>query len=81
MNRDGPVGKLEKILIKFRIIYYEKAEGEGSMLLKTNNTMKGFLQRIDPHFKKWCFAIHGVYGEEPNLEIRGAWMWRGAEIP
>jgi elongation factor 1-gamma len=43
--------------------------------------MKGFLQRIDPHFKKYCFAIHGVYGEEPNLQIRGAWMWRGVEIP
>jgi len=23
----------------------------------------------------------GVYGEEPNLEIRGAWMWRGTEVP
>jgi elongation factor 1-gamma len=22
-----------------------------------------------------------VYGDEPNLEIRGAWLWRGAEIP
>lgn len=43
--------------------------------------MKGFLQRIDPHFKKYCFAIHGVYGDEPNLEIRGAWLWRGKDIP
>jgi elongation factor 1-gamma len=43
--------------------------------------MNGFLQRMDPHFKKHCFAIHGIYGEEPNLEIRGAWIWRGAEIP
>lgn len=43
--------------------------------------MKGFLQRIDPHFKKHCFAMHGVYGDEPNLEIRGAWLWRGADIP
>jgi len=22
-----------------------------------------------------------VYGEEPNLEIRGVWLWRGTEIP
>lgn len=43
--------------------------------------MKGFLQRTDPHFKKWAFAIHGVYGEEPELEIRGAWLWRGNEVP
>ena len=25
--------------------------------------------------------MHGVYGEEPNLEIRGVWLWRGTEIP
>jgi elongation factor 1-gamma len=22
-----------------------------------------------------------VYGQEPNLEIMGAWLWRGVEIP
>lgn len=43
--------------------------------------MKGFLQRMNPNFRKYCFAIHGVYGEEPNLEIRGAWIWRSNEIP
>ena len=51
------------------------------MLIKTNNTMKGFLQRTDVHFRKYAFAIHGVYGEEPDLEIRGAWIWRGVDIP
>jgi elongation factor 1-gamma len=25
--------------------------------------------------------MHGVYGDEPNLEIRGLWLWRGVEIP
>ena len=43
--------------------------------------MKGFLQRIDPHFKKQSFAIWGVYGDEGKYEIRGAWLWRGVEIP
>jgi len=33
------------------------------------------------HFRKYAFAVHGVYGEEPQLEIRGAWLWRGNEIP
>jgi hypothetical protein len=42
MNKDGLAGNLS-CKIFFRIIYYEKAEGEGSMLLKTNNTMKGFV--------------------------------------
>lgn len=51
------------------------------MLLKTNNTAKGFLQRIDPSFRKYSFAIYGVYGDEGDLEIRGAWLWRGTEIP
>lgn len=51
------------------------------MLLKTGNTAKGYLQRVEPHFRKYAFAIHGVYGEEPELEIRGAWLWRGTGIP
>ena len=25
--------------------------------------------------------MHGVYGDEPNLEIRGMWLWRGTDIP
>jgi elongation factor 1-gamma len=62
-------------------VKYEKAEGEGKMLLKTTNTMKGFVQRIDPHFRKHSFALWGVYGDEGNLEIQGVWLWRGTEIP
>ena len=65
----------------FREITYEKEANEGTMLIKSNNTMNGFLQRTDPHFKKFAFAIHGVYGEEPNLQIQGAWLWRGTDIP
>jgi len=62
-------------------VLYEKDPNEGKLLIKTNNTMKGFLQRTDPHFRKWAFGVHGVYGEEPDLEIRGAWMWRGTDLP
>jgi len=46
----------------------------------TNNLKNGFLQRLD-HFRKYSFGVHGVYGEEPNLEIRGLWVWRGTEAP
>jgi len=42
--------------------------------------MNGFLQRLE-HFRKYAFAVHGVYGDEPNLEVRGVWVWRGTEIP
>ena len=51
-------------------IKYIKAEGEGKVLFLTNNLMNGFLQRLDT-FRKYAFGVHGVYGDEPNLEIRG----------
>jgi len=59
---------------------YDKAEGEGNVLFLTANLMNGFLQRLET-FRKYAFAVVGVYGEEPNLEIRGVWVWRGTEIP
>lgn len=52
------------------LIKYIKAEGEGKVLFLTNNLMNGFLQRLES-FRKYAFAVHGVYGEEPTLEIRG----------
>ena len=36
----------------------------------TSNLANGFLQRLE-HFRKYCIGVWGVYGEEPNLEIRG----------
>ena len=36
----------------------------------TANLVGGFLQRLE-HFRKYALGVHGVYGEEPNLEIRG----------
>lgn len=51
-------------------VKYQKAPGEGKNLIFTNNLMGGFLNRLED-FRKYSFAVHGVYGEEPNLEIRG----------
>lgn len=51
-------------------VEYEKYPGEGEKLFMTNNLARGFLQRLD-HFRKYVFGSWGVYGEEPNLEIRG----------
>lgn len=42
--------------------------------------MNGFLSRAE-HAGKYTFGRHGVFGEEPNLEIMGVWMMRGTEIP
>lgn len=59
---------------------YIPAEGEGKVMFLTSNLMNGFLQRLET-FRKYAFAIHGVYGQEPNLQIKGCWIWRGVEHP
>jgi elongation factor 1-gamma len=56
--------------------YYQKYTGEGEVLHVTNNLMNGFLNRAE-HVNKYTFARHGVFGEEPNLEIKGCWLLRG----
>lgn len=43
-------------------VSYQKAENEGKVLLSFINNCNGFLQRTNPHFKKYAFAIHGIYG-------------------
>ena len=60
--------------------HYDKYEGEGEKLHVTNNLMNGFLSRAE-HTSKYTFARHGVFGEEPNLEIKGVWLLRGTVIP
>jgi len=42
--------------------------------------MTGFIDRLD-HFRKYAFGVHGVYGDEPTLEVRGVWLWRGVGEP
>lgn len=61
-------------------ITYEKAEGEGKILFQTCNLYNGFLQRLE-HFRKYAFGVHGVYGDEPYLEVKGVWLWRGQGHP
>ena len=62
------------------LLHYDKYEGEGQVVHMTNNLMNGFLQRLD-NFRKYAFGVQGVYGDEPNLEIKGVWLWRGVGIP
>ena len=64
----------------FWFFHYDKYGSEGTVLFKTENLMKGFLQRFD-HFRKHCLAKMCILNEEPNLEIEGVWCFRGAEIP
>jgi len=64
----------------FQHLHYDKYEGEGEVLHVTNNLLTGFLSRAE-HTNKYCFGRMGVFGEEPNLEIKGVWLMRGLEIP
>ncbi len=59
---------------------YMKAEGECEVLYKTANLLGGFIWRIE-NMGRYGFGIHGIFGEEPKLELRGAYMWRGTEVP
>lgn len=58
---------------------YDKLSSEGKVVYLTNNLMNGFLDRADA-CRKHTLGVHGVYGDEPDLDVRGVWMWRGTEI-
>jgi len=36
---------------------------------------------MDDKLRKHSLGVLGVYGEEPNLEIEGVFIWRGTTIP
>lgn len=57
---------------------YDKLEGECEKVYMTRNMSNGFLQRLE-HFRKYCFGAFGIYGDEPNLDIKGIFVWRGLE--
>ena len=59
---------------------YQNPPTEGKILFRTSNAKNFFLQKLDS-FRRYCFAVHGVYGEEGDYKIRGVWMWRGKDIP
>ena len=50
------------------------------MLYQTENLMRGFLQRFD-HFRKHALAKLNMIGAEPDLDIKGVWIFRGLEMP
>ena len=59
---------------------YQNLPQEGKVLFRTSNSKGMFLQKLDS-FRKYAFAVHGVYGSEGDYKIRGVWMWRGTDIP
>ncbi|EAR93840.1 glutathione S-transferase (macronuclear) [Tetrahymena thermophila SB210] len=61
-------------------LHYQKYTGDGQVLYLFNNMKNNFLQRCDPA-RKVAFGTYSIYGEEPNLEISGVWLFMGATIP
>lgn len=62
-------------------IKYDKAEGECEVIYQTANLLKGFIQRFHDGFRKYALGVHGIFGEEPNLELKGLWILRGKKFP
>lgn len=63
----------------FWYLSYEKLSSECKKLFLTNNLMNGFLDRADA-CRKYSLGVHGVFGQEPELDIRGVWLWRGPDM-
>jgi elongation factor 1-gamma len=61
-------------------LFYEKYTGEGEKLYLTSNLLGGFLNRAE-HTNKYTFGKIGIFGEEPNLDIKGLWLMRGQVLP
>lgn len=60
---------------------YDKHTKEGKELIPTNNLLTNFVSRVsDLGFGKKLIAVHGIYGEEPDLEIQGVWFWQDKGI-
>ncbi|EGR27799.1 hypothetical protein IMG5_188690 [Ichthyophthirius multifiliis] len=60
--------------------HYDKYEGEGTVLYQFNNLKSAFIQRCEAA-RKVAFGTYSVYGDEPNLEIYGVWLFVGDKMP
>jgi len=57
-----------------------KYNSELEKTFMTCNLIGGFIQRLD-ELRKYGFGSLLIFGEEPNLEISGCWLFRGLEVP
>lgn len=61
--------------------HYDKHPSEGKELIPFNNLLTNFCQRVaDLGLNKDIIGIHGIYGEEPDLQINGLWLWQSADF-
>jgi len=57
-----------------------KYNQELQKIFMTNNLIGGFFQRLEK-LHKYAFGSMLILGEEPNLEVSGAWVFRGPDVP
>merc|ERR1712048_279692 len=57
---------------------YDKLPRECKDEIKTNNMMSFFFRGLDGTNKD-MLAVHGMYGEPNDHDLKGVWMWRGTE--
>jgi len=57
-----------------------KYNEECQKLFMTSNLLGGFIQRLDK-LRKYGFGSLLIFGEEPNLQVAGVWLFRGPEVP
>ncbi|PHJ25050.1 elongation factor 1-gamma [Cystoisospora suis] len=60
---------------------YQKLEGECTVAFVTSNQLGGFMQRIDPAFRKYSFGVIDIMGESGDFDIEGVWLFRGQDVP
>ena len=59
---------------------YEKYGKEGQVEYIFANLLDGIIMRSEA-MNKYSFGRLNMVGEEPDLNIRGVWMWRGQDYP
>lgn len=57
-----------------------KYNNECEKTFMTCNLLGGWIQRLDK-LRKYGFGSLCIFGQEPNLSVAGAWLFRGKEIP
>jgi len=57
-----------------------KYNSECEKVFMTCNLLGGWIQRLDK-LRKYAFGSLCIFGQEPQLEVAGCWVFRGQDIP
>lgn len=78
---DFALKNYDKECFSFWHAEYDMHPKEGKELVPTNNLLTNFVQRVnDLNLGRNLIAVHGIYGDEPELKIRGMWFWKSKDF-